>query len=114
MRHVTQHMEPNMDCDDETSRTCREDKEDEEQVRRSHGTNMSMYQVDPISQTHMASHAFPEMKIQDRKDGDKEGVLINQEMDDQPSRGKRKRAEEDDRKPAAKPKKDIPEDDVEN
>ena len=57
---------------------------------------MSMSQVDPKSQTHMASHAPLEMKMQDRKDDYKEGVSINQEMDDQPSRGKRKRDEEDD------------------
>ena len=111
VRHVTHHMEPNVDCDDEPPRTSREDKKDEEQVRRSHGTNMSMYQVDPKSQTHMASHAPPEMKMQDCKDGDKEGVLIKQEIDDQPSRGKRKRDEEDDQKPTAEPKKDVPEDD---
>ena len=43
---------------------------------------MSMSQVDPKSQTHMASHAPQEMKMQDCKDDYKEGVLINQEMDD--------------------------------
>ena len=55
---------------------------------------MSMSQVDPKSQTHMASP--PEMKMQDHKDDYKQGVLINQEMDDQPSRGKRRHDEEDD------------------
>ena len=35
-------------------------------------------------------------------------------MDDQPSRGKRKRDEEDDQKPTVKLQKDIPEDDQEN
>ena len=75
---------------------------------------MSTSQGDPKSKTQMASHAPPEMKMQDRKDDYKEGVLINQEMDDQPYRGKRKHDEEDDQKAAAKPKKDIPENDEEN
>ena len=57
---------------------------------------MSMSHVDPKFQTHMASHAPPEMKVRDCKDHYKGGVLINQEMDDQPSRGKRNRDEEDD------------------
>ena len=56
MRHATHHMEPNVDHDDEPPRTSREDKEDEEQVRRGCGTIISMYHVDPKSQTHMASH----------------------------------------------------------
>ena len=114
MRHAAHHMEPNMDCDDETPRTCQEANNDEEQVRRSHGTNMSTSQVDPKFQTHMASHAPPEMKVRDCKGDYKVGVLINQEIDDQPSRGKRKRDEEDDRKPAVKPKKHVPEDDQES
>ena len=84
MRRVANNMEPNMDCDKEPPRTSREDKEDEEQVRRSCGINMLTLQVDPKSQTHMASHAPPEMRMQDHK----EGVLINQAMDYQPSRGK--------------------------
>ena len=54
------------------------------------------------------------MKVWDCKDDYKGGVLINQEMDDQPSRSKRKCDEEDDQKPTVKPKKDIPEDDQEN
>ena len=45
------------------------------------------------------------MKMQDHQDDYKEGVPVNQEMDDQPSRGKRKRDEEDDQKPAAPLKK---------
>ena len=45
----------------------------EEQGRISCGTNMSMSQVDPKSQTHMASHATPEMKMQGHKDDYKEG-----------------------------------------
>ena len=53
----------------------------------------------------MASYAPTEMKMQDHQDDDKEGVPINQEMDDQPSRGKRKHDEEDDQKPTAKLKK---------
>ena len=114
MRHVAHHMEPNMDRDNETPSTNQEDSKDEEQGRRSHGTNMSMSQVDPKFQTHMASCAPPEMKAWDFKDDTKGSVLINQEMDDQPSRGKRKFDEEDDQKRTAKPKEDIPEDDQEN
>ena len=85
-----------MDHDEERQRRSRDGKEDEGQGRRCHGTNMSMYQVDPKFQTHMASHASTAMKIQDLQDDDKEGVPINQEMDNQPSRGKRKHDEEDD------------------
>ena len=104
-----------MDHDKEFQGTSRDSKEDEEQGRRHHGTNMSIYQVDPKFQTHMTRHAHTEMKMQDHQDDDKESVPINQEMDHQPSRGKRKcDDEEDDQKPAAKPKKDIPEDDEEN
>ena len=61
----------------------------------------------------MARCAHTEMKIQDCQDDDRESVPINQEMDNQPSRGKRKHDVEDDPKPTAKPKKDIPEDDEE-
>ena len=68
MRCAAHHMEPNMDHDNETPRKCREDNKDEEQVRRSCGTNMSTSQVDPKFQTRMASHAPPEMKAQDCKD----------------------------------------------
>ena len=73
-----------------------------------------MSQVDPKFQTHMASHAPPEMKVWHCKDDYKRGIIINQEMVDQPSRAKRKRDEEDDQKPAVKLKKDMPEDDQEN
>ena len=115
MRCVTQHMEPNMDHDKEFQRTSRDDKEDEEQGRTCHRANMSMYQVDPKFQNHMARCACTEMKMQDHQDNDKESVPINQEMDNQPSKGKRKHDdEEDDQKPTAKPKTDIPEDDEEN
>ena len=52
------------------------------------------------------------MKIQDCQDNHKEQVPIKQEMDRQPSRGARKcDDDEDDQKPAAKPKKDVPTDD---
>ena len=63
MRRAAHHMEPNMDCDNETPGTCQDDDKVEVQVRRSHGTNMSMSQVDPKFQTHMASCAPPEMKV---------------------------------------------------
>ena len=63
----------------------------------------------------MARHAHTEMKMQDHQDDDKESVPINQEIDNQPSRGKRKHDdEEDDQKPTAKLKKDIPEDEEED
>ena len=114
MRCVAHHMEPNVDHDDETQRTHLEENKDEEQVIKSHGTNMSTSQGDLKFQTHMVSCAPQEMKVWDYKDGDEGDVLINQEMDDQPSRGKRKCDEEDDQEPTAKPKKDIPEDDQEN
>ena len=56
----------------------------------------------------MARHAHTEMKTQDHQDNDKERVPINQEMDKQPNRGKRKHDdEEDDRKPTVKPKKKM-------
>ena len=62
---------------------------------------MSMSQVDPTLQTHVASHTPQEMKMWDCKDDNEEDILISQEMDDQPSRGE-KRDEEDDRKTTAK------------
>ena len=68
MRHVAHHMEPNVDRDNETPKSSQENNMDEEQGRRSHGTNMSMSQVDPKSQTYMASCAPPEMKVRDCKD----------------------------------------------
>ena len=68
MRCASQHIEPNMDCDKEFQRTSRDSKEDEEQGRRHHGTNMSMYQVDTQFQNHMARCAHSEMKTQDHQD----------------------------------------------
>ena len=68
MRHVTQHIEPNMDHDKEFQRTSRDSKEDEEQGRRCCGTDMSMYQVDTQFQNHMARCAHTEMKTQDHQD----------------------------------------------
>ena len=50
MTPVTQHIEPKADCDEEFQRTSRDRKEDEEQRRRGHGTDMSMYQVDTVSE----------------------------------------------------------------
>ena len=91
-----------MDRDDETPRTCQEDNKDEEQVRRNCGTNMSTSQVDPKFQTHMASRAPSEMKAWNFKDDNKGGVVINQDMDDHPSRGRRKSDEEDGQKPTVK------------
>ena len=52
------------------------------------------------------------MKTQDRQDNDKERVPINQEMDKQPNRGKRKcDDDEDDQKPTVNPKNGIPDKD---
>ena len=114
IRHVTQHIEPNMDHDEEFQRTSRDSKEDEEQGR-CHGTNMSTYQVDTQFLNHMARHAHTEMKTQDCQDNDKERVPMNQEMDKQPNRGKRKCDDDkDDQKPTVKPKNNIPEDDEDN
>ena len=62
MTHMTQHIEPNVDRDKEFQRTSRDSKEDEEQGRRCHGTNMSTYQVDIQFQNHMARCAHTEMK----------------------------------------------------
>ena len=56
----------------------------------------------------------PKNEKQDPQDDYKECVPINQEMDDQPSRGKRKGDEEDNQKPALPLKKYVPEDDEEN
>ena len=86
MTPVTQHIEPNMDHDEEFQRTSRDRKEDEEQRRRCHGTDTSMYQVDTLFQNHMVRHAY----TQDHQDNNKERVPIKQEMDKQPNRGKRK------------------------
>ena len=115
MRHVTQHIEPNMDCDKKFQRTSRDRKEDEEQGRRHHGTDMSAYQVDRQFQNHMARCTHTQMKTQDHQDNYKERVPINQEMDKQPNRGKRKHDDDkDDQKPAAKPKNNVREDDKDN
>ena len=75
-----------MDHDEEFQRTSRDRKEDEEQRRRCHGTDTSMYQVDTQFQNHMVRHAY----TQDHQDNNKERVPIKQEMDKQPNRGKRK------------------------
>ena len=72
MRCATHHLEPNVDHDEELKRTSRDGKEDEEGGRRHHGTNMSMYHVDPKFQTHMARCAHTEMKMQDCQDDGKE------------------------------------------
>ena len=73
-----------------------------------------MSQVDLKFQTHMDRCAPPELKMGDCNNDYKGGVLINQDINDHQSRVKRKRDEEDDCKPATKPKKDVPEDDQEN
>ena len=102
---ATQDIQPNMDCDKDSQRISRDRREHEEQRRRCHGMDMSMYQVDTQFQNHMVRCTYKEMKIQDCQDNNKENVSIKQEMDKQPNRGKRKcDDDEDDRKPAAKPK----------
>ena len=59
----------------------------------------------------MVRHAYTEMKTQDCQDNNKESVPTKQEMDKQPNRGKRKRDDdEDDQKPTAKPKNEVPAD----
>ena len=73
---ATQYIEPNMDCDKEFQRTNRDRKEHEEQRRRHHGTDTSMYQVDTQFQNHMVRHAYTEMKTQDCQDNNKERVPI--------------------------------------
>ena len=74
-----------------------------------------MYQVDTQFQNHMVRHTDNEMKIQDCQDNNKENVSIKHEMDKQPNRGKRKcDDDEDDRKPTAKPKKNVTEDDYDS
>ena len=90
MTPPTQQLEPNMDHDKEFQRTSRDRKEHEEQRRRHHRTDTSMYQVDRQFQNHMVRHAYIEMKTQDHQDNNKERVSIKQEMDKQPNRGKRK------------------------
>ena len=93
---VTQDIEPNMNCDEEFQRTIRDRKEHEEQRRRCHRTDMSMYQVDTQFQNHMVRHAYKEMKTQDHQDNNKERVSIKQEMDKRPNRGKRKHDDDED------------------
>ena len=72
LRCATQHIEQNVDCDEEFQRTCRDSKKDEEEGKRHHGTNMSTYQVDTQFENYMARHAHTEMKTQDCQDNDKE------------------------------------------
>ena len=63
-------------------------------------------------QNHMVRHTDNKMKIQECQDNDKEKVSIKYEMEKQPNRGKRKRDDDrDDRKPTAKPKKNVTKDD---
>ena len=93
---ATQHIEPNMDHDDEFQRTSRDRKEHEEQRRRHHGTDMSTYQVDTQFQNHKVRHVYIEMKTHDHQDNNKERVPIKQEMDKQPKRGKRKHDDDKD------------------
>ena len=72
MRYVTQHIEPIVDHDIKFQRTSRESKDDEEQGRRHHGTNMSTYQVDTQFQNHMSRCTHTEMTRQDHQDNTKE------------------------------------------
>ena len=90
MTPATQHIEPNVDHDEEFQRTSRDRKEHEEQRRRFHRTDMSTYQVDTQFQNHMVRHAYTKMKTHDHQNNNKEKVPIKQEMDKQPNRGKRK------------------------
>ena len=106
---VTQDIEPDMDCDEDSQRISRDRREQEEQRRRCQGMDTSTYQVDTQFQNCMVRHTHNEMKIQDCQDNNKEKVSIKHEMDKQPNRGKRKCDDDkDDRKPAAKPKKMSP------
>ena len=69
---------------------------------------MSMSQVDTQFENHMVRCTDNEMKLQESQDDDNEKVSIKYEMDKQPNRGKRKHDDdEDDQKPAAKPKKNV-------
>ena len=109
---VTQHIEPIVDHNQKFQRTSRDRKEHEEQRRRSHGPDTSMYQVDTRFHNYMGRHACTEMKSQDRQDKNKERVCIKHEMDKQLNRVKRKcDDDEDDEKPTAEPKNDVPADD---
>ena len=52
VKNVSQHIEPNVDCDKEFQRTSRDRKEHEEQRRRRHGTDTSMYQFGTVSESY--------------------------------------------------------------
>ena len=109
---VTQDIEPDVDRDEDSQRICRDRREQEEQIRRCLGMDMSMYQVDTEFQNCMVRCTDKEMKIQDHQDNNKEKVSIKHEMDKQPNGGKRKQDDDkDDQKPTVKPKKNITEDD---
>ena len=82
---VTQDIEPNVNHDKEFQRTSRDRKEHEEQRRRCHRTDMSMYQVDTQFQIHMVRCAYTDMKTHDHQDNNKERVHIKQEIDKQPN-----------------------------
>ena len=92
---ATQDIESDMDHDKDSQRISRNRREQEEQRKRCHGVDMSMYQVDTQFQNHMVRHTDNKMKIQECQDDDKEKVSIKYEMERQPNRGKRKR--DDDR-----------------
>ena len=59
---VTQDIDPNVDHDKELQRISRDRKDHEEQRRRCHRTDMSMYQVDAQFQNHMVRHTYKEIK----------------------------------------------------
>ena len=106
---ATQDIEPNVDHGKDSQRISRDRREHEEQRRRCHGMDALTYQVDTQFQNCMVRCTDKEMKIQDHQDNNKEKVSIKQEMDKQPNRGMRKcDDDEDDRKPAAKPKERCP------
>ena len=90
MTPVTQDIEPDVDCDEDSQRISRDRREQEEQRRRCCRMDTSTYQVDIQFQNHMVRHTDKEMKIQDHQDNHKEKVSIKYEMDKQPNRGKRK------------------------
>ena len=109
---VTQDIEPDVDCDEDSQRISRDRREQEEQRRRCHRMDMSIYQVDTQFQNCMVRHTDNKMNIKEHQDNDKEKVSIKYEMDKQPNRGKRKCNDgKDDQKPATKPKKNVNEDD---
>ena len=97
---VTQDIESDVDHDKDSKRISRDRREQEEQRRRCHGMDTSMYQVDTQFQNHMVRHTEKEMKIQACHDNNKENVSTKYEMDKQSNRGKRKQDDDkDDRKP---------------